>query len=77
MKKAGVVELRELFRVWFDASERKDLDAQMAPIAEDVVSYEHDTPQEYRGVDTIRQICAAGLDQLFLGAARICQSHSP
>lgn len=55
-------ELEELFRDWFDASARKDLDAQMEPIAEDVVSYEHQAPQEYRGIEDVRSVCAAGLE---------------
>lgn len=53
-------EIRALHDAWFAASERKDLDASMAPIAADVVSYEHVTPQEYRGVEAIRPICEAG-----------------
>lgn len=55
-------ELRELFQTWFEAAAHKDLDAQMASIAGDVVSYEHDAPQEYRGVDAVREVCAAGLE---------------
>jgi len=53
-------ELRELFERWFEASERKDLDASMEPIADDIVSYEHQAPQEYRGIDAVREVCAAG-----------------
>lgn len=55
-------ELRELFRAWFAASAAKDLDAQMAPIAADVVSYEHNAPQQYRGVAALREVCAEGLE---------------
>ena len=55
-------ELRELFEAWFDASERKDVDAQMEPIAEDIVSYEHEPPQERRGIDAVRAVCAAGME---------------
>jgi uncharacterized protein YndB with AHSA1/START domain/ketosteroid isomerase-like protein len=55
-------ELRELFEAWFDASERKDVDAQMEPIAEDIVSYEHEAPQERRGIDAVRAVCAAGME---------------
>jgi|GEM_PF-322698 len=56
-------EIRALFEDWFRASERKDLDASMAPIARDVVSYEHDTPLLYRGADAVRAVCKAGFDQ--------------
>lgn len=55
-------ELRELFAAWFDASARKDLDASMEPIAADVVSYEHGTPQAYHGIDAVREVCAAGFE---------------
>jgi ketosteroid isomerase-like protein len=34
----------------------------MAPIAKDVLSYEHDTPLLYRGVDALRAVCKAGFD---------------
>jgi ketosteroid isomerase-like protein len=40
----------------------KDLDGLMAPIAEDVVSYEHDQPLQYVGVQAVREVCKAGLD---------------
>lgn len=53
-------ELRALFAEWFAASERKDLEASMAPIATDVVSYEHSIPQEYRDVEAVREVCAEG-----------------
>lgn len=59
---AGAAELRALFATWFDASTRKDVDAQMEPIADDIVSYEHDTPQEYRGVEAVRAVCQAGME---------------
>lgn len=55
-------EIRRLFTEWFDASQRKDLDASMAPIAVDVVSYEHGTPQAYHGIDAVREVCAAGFE---------------
>ncbi|WP_238148192.1 SRPBCC domain-containing protein [Rothia halotolerans] len=55
-------ELRELFEAWFEASERKDVDAQMEPIAEGIVSYEHEAPQERRGIDAVRAVCAAGME---------------
>lgn len=55
-------ELRELFEAWYDASTRKDVAAQMEPIADDIVSYEHDAPQEYRGVEAVRAVCQAGME---------------
>ena len=55
-------ELRELFERWFEASARKDLDASMEPIDASIVSYEHGTPQEYRGLDAVREVCAGGFE---------------
>lgn len=56
-------EIRELHAAWFKASEAKDLDASMAPIADDVVSYEHETPLQYRSVDALRETCRAGFEK--------------
>jgi ketosteroid isomerase-like protein len=36
----------------------------MSPIASNVVSYEHDTPLAYHGVDAVRAICKAGFDNM-------------
>ncbi|WBB78609.1 SgcJ/EcaC family oxidoreductase [Micromonospora sp. WMMD882] len=55
-------ELRELHRRWFDSTAAKDLDGLMAPIADDIVSYEHEQPLQYVGVDAVREVCQAGLD---------------
>lgn len=55
-------ELRELHQRWFAATAAKDLDALMAPIAADVVSYEHDGPLRYVGEPAVREVCRAGLD---------------
>jgi ketosteroid isomerase-like protein len=57
-------ELRALFEAWFEASERKDLDATMEPIAQNIVSFEHDAPLVYRGVDSVRAVCKAGFDSV-------------
>lgn len=54
-------ELRDLFVRWFVASSRKDLDAQMAPIADDIVAYEHHAPHEHRGADAVRTLRAQAL----------------
>ena len=58
-----VAEIRTLFQAWFEASMRKDLDASMAPIASEVVSYEHSTPLEVRDIEAIRAECKTGFDR--------------
>lgn len=55
-------EIRELFHAWSDASAAKDLDASMAPIAADVLAYEHQAPLAYHGADALRPGCAAGFE---------------
>ncbi|MFV2018201.1 YybH family protein [Micromonospora sp. LOL_023] len=55
-------ELRRLHHDWFAATAANDLDRLMAPIADDVVSYEHEQPLRYIGVDAVRAVCKAGLD---------------
>jgi ketosteroid isomerase-like protein len=47
---------------WFEATAAKDLDRLMAHIADTVVSYEHDAPLEYIGVDAVREVCRQGLE---------------
>lgn len=59
---SDLAELRDLFTAWFDASERKDLDGSMAPIAAEIVSYEHEAPQQYQGAEAVRDVCARGFD---------------
>ncbi|HEY8944444.1 MAG TPA: SRPBCC domain-containing protein [Polyangiaceae bacterium] len=56
------LEIRALFENWSRASERKDLQASMATIARNILSYEHDPPLFYRGVDALRAVCQAGFD---------------
>jgi ketosteroid isomerase-like protein len=58
----GEREIRELHAAWFEASHTKDLDASMAPIASDIVSYEHSGPLQYTEVDQIREECRRGFD---------------
>jgi uncharacterized protein YndB with AHSA1/START domain len=60
---ALVAEIEALFNDWFDASERKDLDASMAPISPDIVSYEHGMPLEVRDVASMRAECKSGFDR--------------
>ncbi|MBG0564588.1 YybH family protein [Actinoplanes aureus] len=55
-------EIRDLHDSWFAATAAKDLDALMAPIATDVVSYEHETPLAYTGRDQVREVCRRGLE---------------
>ncbi|MBD3009002.1 SgcJ/EcaC family oxidoreductase [Streptomyces sp. 5-10] len=55
-------EVRAVHQHWFDRTAAKDLDGLMAHIAEDIVSYEHDTPLQYIGRDRVREVCRAGLD---------------
>lgn len=54
-------EVRLLHQKWFDDTAAKDLDAMMAAIANDVVSYEHDEPLQHLGVEAVREVCARGL----------------
>ncbi|WP_432992783.1 YybH family protein [Dactylosporangium sp. CA-233914] len=55
-------DLRGLHQRWFDSTAAKDLDGLMAPIADDVISYEHEEPLQYTGVQAVREVCKAGLD---------------
>jgi uncharacterized protein (TIGR02246 family) len=55
-------ELRALFAEWSRASTAKDIERTMAPIAHDCLSYEHQSPLQYRGVDSIRESCQQGFD---------------
>ncbi len=53
-------EIRALHEEWFRASEQKDLEATMFPIAADVLSYEHETPLVFRGAASVRASCEFG-----------------
>jgi ketosteroid isomerase-like protein len=55
-------EIELLFEEWWAASSAKDIDAVMRPIADDVVSYEHNAPLQYIGVDAVRVVCQEGFD---------------
>lgn len=57
-------EIRALFETWWNAASAKDIDGAMALVAQDVVSYEHDAPLQYRGVDAVRGVCQAGFDAM-------------
>jgi ketosteroid isomerase-like protein len=55
-------DIRELLLGWFDSTAAKDLDAMMAGVDEDVVSYEHDGALQYVGLAAVREVCQRGLD---------------
>lgn len=55
-------DIRAIHQAWFDSTAARDLDGQMAHIAGDIVSYEHDAPLEYVGVDAVREVCRRGLE---------------
>lgn len=57
-------EIRKEFERWFNEAAAKDIDAVMSHIASDVVSYEHDAPLQYVGVDAIREVCQRGFDAM-------------
>jgi ketosteroid isomerase-like protein len=55
-------ELRALFHKWFRAASAKDIDGAVKPIADDIVSYEHEAPLQYVGLQNVRQVCQRGFD---------------
>jgi ketosteroid isomerase-like protein len=57
-------EIRAMFREWMRASSAKDIDGAMKPIAQDIVSYEHEAPLQYLGIDNVRQVCQRGFDAI-------------
>jgi uncharacterized protein (TIGR02246 family) len=54
--------VREVHRRWAEDTAAGDLDALTAPIADDVVSYEHGGAMAYVGIDEVREVCRAGLE---------------
>jgi uncharacterized protein (TIGR02246 family) len=58
---AAEQEIRQLHQGWFDSTAAKDLDAMMAGIDEDVVSYEEDGAMQYVGLPAVREYCERGL----------------
>jgi uncharacterized protein (TIGR02246 family) len=54
--------IKQLFDNWFAGTEANDIDRIVKGIADDIVSYEHDSPLEYRGIDSVRAVCQKGLD---------------
>jgi uncharacterized protein (TIGR02246 family) len=55
-------EVRDVHHRWAADTEARNLDGLMANISADVVSYEHDAPLEYVGIDAVRGVCKQGLD---------------
>lgn len=55
-------QIRDIFAAWFEATSRKDATAATRDIAQDVVSYEHDAPLAYHGVEAVREVCQRGFD---------------
>lgn len=56
-------EIVELHEAWFAAAAAKDLDASMAPISPEIVSYEHSAPLQLTAVDAVREECRAGFER--------------
>ncbi|HEV7276972.1 MAG TPA: nuclear transport factor 2 family protein [Devosiaceae bacterium] len=57
-------EIRSLFAQWWDESAAMDIERTMARIADDVVSYEHQTPLVHRGEPAVRASCQGGFDAM-------------
>lgn len=55
-------QVRTVHERWFEQTAAKDLDGLMAHIADDIVSYEHETPLEYTGANSVREVCRHGLE---------------
>lgn len=55
-------DLRSIHDRWSAATAAKDLDGLMEPLADDIVSYEHEPPLVHRGVAEVRAACERGLD---------------
>ena len=51
-----------MLKRWSEQTAAKDLDGLMSAIADDVVSYEHETPLQYVGIDEVRSVCERGLE---------------
>lgn len=54
--------IRRVFDNWFAGTSSRDIDRVMQGIAHDIVSYEHDVPLQYTGIDAVRSVCQRGLD---------------
>jgi ketosteroid isomerase-like protein len=61
---AAEEELRKEFADWLAAAAKKDLDAVMQKIEDNVVSYEHDAPLVYNGAAAVREVCRRGFEAM-------------
>src|SRR4030095_1451928 len=57
-------EIIALFEEWWDLSSKKDIERTMAPIADEIVSFEHIAPLEYEGKKAVRAVCQQGFDAM-------------
>lgn len=55
-------EVRQVQEHWTEHTAAKDLEGLMAPIADDIVSYEHERPLAHVGVEAVREVCRRGLE---------------
>ncbi|GAB3552207.1 YybH family protein [Spirosoma fluminis] len=55
-------EIRQIYAGLFQGIAAKDIEAVMAHIAPNVVSYEHDTPLQYIDIDAVRDVCQHGFN---------------
>lgn len=62
--KTAEQEVRQEFEAWLAAAARKDLDAVMTWLDDDIVSYEHDAPLQYRGAAAVREVCRRGFEAM-------------
>lgn len=54
--------VRKIHQNWFEQTAQKNLDGIMAHIDNNIVSYEHDSPLQYKGREHVREVCKYGLE---------------
>jgi ketosteroid isomerase-like protein len=59
---AAEQKINDIHTHWYERTAAKDLDGVMAHVAPDVLSYEHQPPLEYRGIEAVRESCRTGLE---------------
>jgi uncharacterized protein (TIGR02246 family) len=60
-RESAEAQIRRLLQGWSDSTAAKDLDAMMAGIDEDVVSYELGGALQYAGLSAVRDVCQRGV----------------
>lgn len=55
--------MHRIHQEWSAQTAAKKLDGIMSHIDPHIVSYEHETPIEYVGIDGVREMCRSGLEQ--------------